>query len=1314
MSRTYRLPLFLVFLLVLFQLVANGRVRANDTYQTLPFAQDWSNTGLITADDDWSGVPGIIGFRGDGLTSSTGTDPQTILADDFPGVEDVNANETAPGITVGGVAEFEIANPVVALQGSATADAPYLLIHLDLTNYQNVQVTYNVRDIDDSTDNAVQQVALHYRVGTTGNFTNLPAGYVPDATTGPNLATLVTPVTVTLPAAVHDQPQVQLRVMTTNAVGPDEWVGIDDLAITGTPIGDFAPGITLVAPANGAARQRVNVPVTVTFSEEVAIAGTVQIACTISGTQDIIPFTGDNETFTLPHTNFSDGDTCTVTVTAAQVTDLDTDDPPDNMATDYSWNFSVGGVIINEFLADPAGSMPGDLQGDANGDGIRDATDDEFVEIINNTGVLLDISGWTLSDRDGVTHTFPAGTVVPDGCAIIVFGGGTPTGTFGNAQVQIASTGTLSLNNAGDDIFLNDGSVNRDSLTYTSAEGNSNQSHTRDPDVAGSSFVEHSTAVGSGNAPFSPGTQVNDSYFPGCSECGNPATLIHDIQGNGLASPLEGQVHTIEGIVVGDFQTETTIRGFYLQEEDIDIDVDPATSEGIFVYDNYASPGSSNVNIGQRVRVNGTVAEFSNLTELNNVTEVEVCSTTAVATPATITLPFPDSTYLERFEGMAVTLPQTLTVSENYFLGRFGEVVLSNGRLHIPTNVVSPGAPAQAMLAANLLNYLILDDGRLAQNPDPIIHPAPELTAANTLRSGDTAGGVTGILSQSWSGFPGTDNYRLHPTAPPAFVASNARTAGPAPVNGTSRVASFNLLNYFNGDGLGGGFPTSRGADDLFEFTRQRDKIIPALIALDADVIGLMELENDGYGPNSAIADLVNGLNAVAGPGTYAFVDPLLPALGSDEIAVGIIYKPGMVTLDSFATDGTGAFAARNRQPLAATFSEISSGETFTVVVNHFKSKGSDCDDGTVEDPDNVFPDDPDTGDGQGNCNLTRRIAAEQLLTWLATDPTGSGDPDFLIIGDLNSYALEDPITLLESNGFTNLTGAFEAGDYSYVFAAQAGQLDYALSNLSLLVQVTGATTWHSNADEPAVLDYNTEFKTPGQIISLYNADPYRASDHDPVLIGLELGAVSDLSDLDSSYGLAWHVGDGALRLGTAWDADTTHNPGDDDDTDDGVLRGPGSGPGGQWQPGVDGGSLDVTVTGSGNGCLYGWIDWNGDGRFNPSEAPDNLEYIIRGQTTGSGNYAFEVPANEFDPPPGPPTPIQAYNVRVRLYESCSSGPTGGGVGGEVEDYEYEFSPTAVTLQSFRIESSPVLGWLVAGCWLLVGIWYGRRRFRQR
>ncbi len=583
------------------------------------------------------------------------------------------------------------------------------------------------------------------------------------------------------------------------------------------------------------------------------------------------------------------------------------------------------------------------------------------------------------------------------------------------------------------------------------------------------------------------------------------ATLIHAIQGPGDFSPENGNTHVIEGVVVGDFQdTATELRGFFLQEEDSDVDADPLTSEGIFVFDNGFGV---DVNPGDVVRVMGTVQEYETssgsgvfLTELASVTQLEVCATGASVTASTPTMPVNDLGDWERYEGMLVTFPYELTVTENYNLGRYGQVDLSvNGRLFSPTQVASPGQPALDVQAENDRRRIILDDANTQQNRDPIVYPPPELTASNTLRTGDTVNGLTGVLDQRFSA------YRIQPTQEVTFTHSNPRPADPPYVGGSLRVASFNVLNYFNGDGMGGGFPTSRGADTPEEFERQRTKIISAITNLDADVVGLMEIENDGYGPESAIQDLVNGLNDATAPGTYAFIDPGVPQIGSDEIAVGLIYKTATVSpvgsaaiLDSSVDPRF--VDTKNRPTLAQSFMENSTGEVFTVAVNHLKSKGSPCDD----------IGDPDQGDGQGNCNQTRTNAAMALVDWLSTDPTGSGDPDYLIIGDLNSYALEDPVTAIKDAGYTNLLEAYLGLEsYSFVFRGQAGTLDHALSNPDLTEQVTGAAIWHINADEPRVLDYNEEYKSPDQINKLYAPDQYRASDHDPVLVGLNLDSTA-------------------------------------------------------------------------------------------------------------------------------------------------------------------------------------------------------------
>lgn len=596
-------------------------------------------------------------------------------------------------------------------------------------------------------------------------------------------------------------------------------------------------------------------------------------------------------------------------------------------------------------------------------------------------------------------------------------------------------------------------------------------------------------------------------------------TKIHEIQGSGAIANFLDSFKTIEGIVVGDFQAvgdTQNLRGFYVQEEDADADNNPFTSEGIFVFDDNFGV---DVKVGDQVRITGQVSEFtgsgngmtSSLTQLRNLTDVTVVSAdNPLPTATVLSFPLVNIGDLEAFEGMRVTIPQTMTVTEHFQLGRFGEVVLSSdgatnqpgtdGRLEQYTQFNAPSISGNAAYQQEIaLRRIILDDGQGIQNPDSIIHGrgGEPLSADNTLRGGDTVMGLSGILDARFG------DYRIQPVVPAEFIPSNLRPETAPDVGGRLKVASFNVLNYFNGDGMGGGFPTPRGADNLVEFNRQRDKIIQAILGIDADVLGLIEIENDGYGANSAIQDLVNGLNAVAGAGTYALIDPGLPQLGTDAIAVGFIYKPGSVTPVGIAATvpdgfGKGAFDDNNRKPLAQTFQENSSGEQFTAVVNHFKSKGSSA--GGVGDA--------DIGDGQGFSNGTRTRASEDLTAWLATNPTGINDPDYLIMGDINAYAKEDPMRVLETAGYQN---QISDTSYSFVFNGQWGSLDHVLANSSLTAQVTGAAKWNINADEPNVLDYNTNFKSAAQVDSLYNPDAFRSSDHDPVIIGLNLNTVDDV-----------------------------------------------------------------------------------------------------------------------------------------------------------------------------------------------------------
>lgn len=591
--------------------------------------------------------------------------------------------------------------------------------------------------------------------------------------------------------------------------------------------------------------------------------------------------------------------------------------------------------------------------------------------------------------------------------------------------------------------------------------------------------------------------------------CIAPFTPIYSIQGNGPAAAITGTV-TTKGVVVADYEGPSpTLRGFYIQ--DPLGDGDSATSDGIFVFNG----NNNNVDLGDVVRVTGTAGEFQDQTQISNVSSIVNCGTGSV-NPVDVNFPVPSADYLERYEGVLVRLPQTMFVTEHFQLGRFDQVVLSvDGRLKQPTNVVAPGAPALALQAENDLSKIILDDDLQDQNPDPIIfgRGGNPLSASNTLRGGDTATGIIGVMTYTWAGNAASGNaYRIRPinalNGYVNFQPTNPRPTSAPAVGGTIKVVGMNLLNFFNTfvgctNGAGGAATDCRGADSQAEFDRQWVKTVAAILAMDADVIGVNEIENDGYGPGSAIAFLVGRLNAATAPGTYAFIDVdaktgQLNALGTDAIKVGMIYKPASVTLvgqtaalNSVAFVTGGDSAPRNRPSLAQAFEQNSNGQRFIVAINHLKSKGSACDL-------------PDAGDGQGNCNDVRVNAANELVLWLASDPTGTGDPDILLLGDYNSYAMEEPITVIENADFINLTETFVGQDaYSYVFDGQWGYLDHALGSPSILSQVTGIAEYHINSDEPSVLDYNTDFKTANLQSILYAPDQFRVSDHDPVIVGL-------------------------------------------------------------------------------------------------------------------------------------------------------------------------------------------------------------------
>jgi predicted extracellular nuclease len=623
--------------------------------------------------------------------------------------------------------------------------------------------------------------------------------------------------------------------------------------------------------------------------------------------------------------------------------------------------------------------------------------------------------------------------------------------------------------------------------------------------------------------PFSFSMLVAAADSPATAQLANVSSVQGKTPSGDAGSTLAGQPATVEGVITADFRT-TTQQGFYVQEEGIDADGDPTTSDGVFVYcgTNCAAVSSSTIGVGDRVRVTGTVGESVTVTQLKADAGGAALVKAGVGVPAATALSLPLSVAdRERYEGMRVTVSGVVT--NNFTLGRGASFDIADSRIPTFTQVNAPSVTGNAAYAAEVRNrYIRIDDGSRAQNPDPEIFArgGQPLSAANTLRGGDTVT-ATGVLSygnDGWTGSGSLDTYRIHATAQNVQVQpTNARSDVPDAVGGSLRVGSMNVLNYFtslvtSNDGCtpnGTDSANSRGANNCAEFLRQRTKTVKAILGLNPDVLGLLEMQNDfDKGANSSVANLVGALNAEAGAGTYAYINPGAK-VGTDAISVAMIYKPASVSpvgqLAKLDNSYDPSYLDNCSRPtLAQTFQSNANGGRFTAVMLHLKSKGSAC--GALGDA--------DQNDGQGAAYRAREQAATVLGRWLATNPTGIQEDDRILMGDYNAYEMETPLSILANAGYGNL---FASSAYSYQFDGQWGSLDHALASASLQAQVTGQTKWHINADEPTVLDYNTEFKTANQIGSYYAPTPFRGSDHDPVLVGLNLTAQAPIASATST-----------------------------------------------------------------------------------------------------------------------------------------------------------------------------------------------------
>lgn len=606
-------------------------------------------------------------------------------------------------------------------------------------------------------------------------------------------------------------------------------------------------------------------------------------------------------------------------------------------------------------------------------------------------------------------------------------------------------------------------------------------------------------------------------------------TKISEVQGSGAASGMVGQQVTIEAIVTGDFQNgdgdaARSLGGFFVQEQLGDWDNNAATSEGLFIFG-----GSGDVNPGDIVRVTGTVGEFNGLTQLT-ATSIQVVQAGAVSDISTLTTDIALPGDLEAYEGMMVRIPQTLVVTDQQDLERLGEVNLyasegdglagqvdeaADGRPYTFTQTNDPSvAGFSAYNAAVASRTIIYDDGlngtwQGIQSPN-----GGAYSTATAVQGGDSIANLEGVLDFGFGAF----RVRSVENGQNTFTDTNPNDPTPPTVGGTLTVASFNVLNFFvtldDGSSTDNG-QDPRGANTEAEFARQVDKLVKTLITLDADVLALVEIENDFSVPTdptfltggpavraqlyleagNAIGYLVEKLNFELGANVYSWVDPGPDHIGTDAIAVGFIYKNDVVGIADGTSVAVDFNTVNDRPTVAVTFEELASGAEFTAVANHFKSKGS----GTGQNA--------DQNDGQARSNFDRVQQAERLDTWLDTNPTGTDDADYVLLGDFNAYYQEDPIDVLEAAGYQI---AFEQTTSSYVFDGLVGTLDYAFVSGSLAGQVAGAGHWHINADESPALDYNLDVNNaPESYVrpaGWFDGDaPYRTSDHDVTLIGLNL-----------------------------------------------------------------------------------------------------------------------------------------------------------------------------------------------------------------
>lgn len=774
----------------------------------------------------------------------------------------------------------------------------------------------------------------------------------------------------------------------------------------------------------------------------------------------------------------------------------------------------------------------------------------DFVELYNASDAAVPLDGWSLqyasssgsfNNIDTLTGTIEpgehflvqqaegantAGTAAPlptpdDSGTLALSGSGGKIALVSSTTALSGSTGNAAGAESVVD-FVGWGSSASDFAGTAPAPGTSNSTSVS-RDAAHTNSADNAADFTAGTP--TPTSSGGDDPDPDPDPTEPVAADIAGIQGTGAEAALVGQTVITRGVVTASYPTGG-LNGFVIQTPGTGGALDLGThtaSDAIFVY----TPASAPAAIGEYVEVSGPVSEYFGLSEITATAVTVLDEQVAAPTAATVTWPTTDAAR-ESLESMLIAPQGTFTVSDTYSTNRYGTVGLAAGDtpLRQPTDVGRPGsAEADAVAADNTARAVILDDGL---STDFLTAANSALTPSYISLTEPVVVGATATFTEpvivDWR----NDDWKFNPTAPLVGDASgvdgvqfsNERTAAPEAVGGDLSVASFNVLNYFttlgvenascqaypdrDGDGISVRTGCDqRGAWDPEDLERQQVKIVEAINALDADVVGLMEIENSaalGEQTDEATATLVAALNDAAGSERWAFVPSSaeLPDTSlQDVITNAIIYQPAAVaTVGEARALGTQSGAdqafGNAREPIGQVFEPAAGGAPFLFVVNHLKSKGSP----------GPWPGDADAGDGQGASNESRVRQTTALNEWVATI---QGDVDAVVLaGDFNSYTHEDPMQVLYDAGYANAASALGIDTATYSFGGQSGSLDHILLNGAAEARATGGDTWNINSGEAVALEYS-RYNVHGS--TFYAPDAYRSSDHDPVVVGLTAAA---------------------------------------------------------------------------------------------------------------------------------------------------------------------------------------------------------------